>query len=746
MNDSLHQIGGPGDRFPAPYAPQGSGVPAPGLGGGDYQDDDDGFDLTSIWQVLWTRRFWILGAGALGLAIAVVFSLLQTPLYRATSTLELNPPVVPILGAGGQGGEDMTVPTTDWQFLETQYGLLRSRNLARRVVEDLGLADKPEPGARPQAAEARIEAKAAALAGGLSVKPVPDSRLVELTYTSPSPQEAAQVVNGYAEAFLTSTLDRRYEATANARKFLETRLAATREELDESERRLVAYAKANNIIITQTAGSGEGGSGGGTSSLAGASLVALNDALSQAQQKRIAAEQRFRQAGAITETNQSTAALRQEKAKLEAEYREKSTLYQADFPDMVRLRTRIEALEQSIRGEAGQASGSLRAEYQAALAEENSLRSRVQQLSGNVQNERERSVQYNILQRELDTNRSLYDTLLERYNQVGVASGIGTAQASIVDRSQVPGAPFSPNIPRNLVLGLLLGLGLGALVAFVYEMITDTIKSPDDVREKLRLPALGVIPKKKRSEALADLLGDPKSPISEAYASLITTLQFTTSKGLPQVLLVTSSRASEGKSTTSFILAQRLAEAGRRVLLVDADMRKPSFVVEERADLGLSRLLTGVGTAVSHIVPTQASGLCLLPSGPVPPNPSQLLNTPLARSIIERLREHFDHIIIDAPPTHGFADAPLLGALSDGILFVVESGKTRRSMALEALARLRSANPMILGAALTKHQAVAGHYGYSYRYYEEYKSLEGKRRKHELMPQLLDDASGTGEA
>ena len=738
MIDDTRQLGGSGDRLPVYDLSRGMALSPVGPASSQQEYEDDGFDLSTIWQVLWGRRFWILGAGALGLAISLAASLLQTPLYRATATLELNPPVVPILGrGGGQGGEDMSVPTTDYQFLETQYGLLRSRNLARRVVEDLDLADKPSPGAEPQDAEARIEAKASALAGSITVKPLPDSRLVELTYTSPKPQEAATVVNGYAEAFVTSTLDRRYEATANARKFLTTRLAAARTELDESERRLVAYARAKNIIITQASGSKEGG-GGGASSLAGASLVSLNDALSQAQQKRIAAEQRFRQSGAITETNQSTAALRQEKAKLEAEYREKSTLYQADFPDMVRLRSRIGSLDQAIRGEAGQASGSLRAEYQAALAEEGSLRARVRQLSGNVQDERERSVQYNILQRELDTNRSLYDTLLERYNQVGVASGIGTAQATIVDRSQVPGAPFSPNIPRSIVLGLLLGLGLGALVAFVYEKITDTIKTPDDVREKLRLPALGVIPMKKRKESLSELLADPKAPISEAYASLITTLQFTTSKGLPQVLLVTSSRASEGKSTTSFVLAKRLAEAGKRVLLVDADMRKPSFVVEEQADLGLSRLLTGDGVVDKHILPTRDHGLCLMPSGPVPPNPSQLLGSPVAAQIIDRLRKHFDFIVLDAPPTHGFADAPLLSALADGILFVVESGKTRRSMALEALVRLRSANPMILGAALTKHQAIAGNYGYSSNYYEQYNSLKNRSRKHELMPLLLD--------
>ena len=213
-----------------------------------------------------------------------------------------------------------------------------------------------------------------------------------------------------------------------------------------------------------------------------------------------------------------------------------------------------QGLEEAIRAEAGSvASGranTLRAEYQAALNEERSLRGRVNQLRGAVLDLRERSVQYNILQRELDTNRSLYDALLERYNEIGVAGGVSTPQASIVDLGEVPGAPFSPNLPLNVVLGLLLGLGLGSAIAFALEFVTDTIKNPEDVREKLQLPSLGVIPAKKRKEDLAEQLMDKGSAIAEAYFSLTTALQFSTDQGVPRSLLVTSTRAEEGKSTT----------------------------------------------------------------------------------------------------------------------------------------------------------------------------------------------------
>jgi capsular exopolysaccharide synthesis family protein len=707
--------------------------------------DDDGLDFESIWHIFWSRRYWILGAGAVGLAIALVYSLLQTPLYRATASLELNPPTIPILTGQGQGGDDLVVPSQDWQFLATQYGLLKSNALGERVAQDLGLASKDVAGSSTGDPKTRLSALGAGLAGGLDVKPVPDSRLVELSYTSPDPAEAARIVNGFADAFLESTLDRRYEATGKARIFLEKRLKTARDEVNEAERQLVAYAKANNIILLST--EGEGGETG-TSSLTGSSLSSLNAALAVAQQKRIAAEQRYRQAGSITEVNASTAGLRQEKAKLETEYREKSTFLKDDYPDMVRLKSRIEAINQEIKREAGTSSNSLRAEYQAALAEENALRGRVNQLSGNALNERERSIQYNMLQRELDTKRSLYATLLERFNQVGVASGIGTAQAAIVDRGSVPGAPFSPNIPRNLMLGLFLGLGLGAAFAFAYELITDTIRTPDDVREKLKLAPLGVIPAKKSKENLAELLDDHRSPIYEAYSSLQATLQFSTSQGLPHSILVTSSQPAEGKSTTSLVLARLLAESGRKVLLLDADMRKPSFVVEEQVDIGLTRVLTTEDEPRKHVLKTSNSNLWLMPSGPVPPNPTHLLASQRMREVLDELLSFFDVVIVDGPPIHGFGDAPVLGTVCEGVLFVIESGKTRRRLALDAVSRLQRPGITILGAALTKFRAYAADYGHSYKYYEKYSAVEGRSRSSILTAQLMhghDQGNERGE-
>jgi uncharacterized protein involved in exopolysaccharide biosynthesis len=483
----------------------------------DYDLEPDGLDLGTIWRVLWERKYLILAAAGVGLALALIFSLLQTPLYRSTATLELNPPTMPILTSGtsgsDSGGQNMVVPQTDFDFLATQYGLLKSKALAAHVVEDLNLAAQPGGAAGDQTGQQRIKQLSDQLSNNLAVDPVPQSRLVRLTYTSETPAGAAKVVNGFATAFINSTLERRYAAAASARKFLEDRLAAVRNDLDQSEKKVVEYAQANGIITTGDASAGP--QSDTSSSLQGASLVALNDALSQAQQARIEAEQRYRKMANVattSEVSERTAALRSERATVQAEYDEKSTYLKDDYPDMVRLRSKLQAYDQAIANEAGNVSGSrantLRSEYQAALAAEQSLQAKVNQLKGSVLDLRELSIQYNILKRQADTNRSLYQALLSRYNEIGVAGGIDTPQASLVDSGEVPDGAFSPNVPRNLALGLLLGLVAGAGLAFALYYITDRISTPDDVREKLRLPPIGVIPRLKRKEELAEVIAD----------------------------------------------------------------------------------------------------------------------------------------------------------------------------------------------------------------------------------------------
>ena len=696
-------------------------------------------NLAFLWRIISEWRWLIFGSVAVALAGAVIITLLTTPIYRATAVLEINPPSVEIMDEKQtRSGSSMV----DMNFLATQYGLLRSRTLAERVAQDMNLAGREEVVPQEVDRAARQKIATSILQGNFEVGPVPNSRLVTISYSSPSPQLAAQVTNSFADNFISSNLERRYEASSYARDFLQRQIAKVRGELEKSERQLVSYAQQQGIINTV---SGEDGrSGGDVGSLQGASLITVNEALAEAQTKRIAAEQRYRQSrsvGTTAEVNESTAALRGQRATLESEYQEKLASFKPDYPDMVRLRSRIEALDRQISREASNVAGgranSLLAEYQAAAAEERSLQARVNQLKGAVMNQRGRSIQYNILQRDVDTNRALYDALLQRYKEIGVAGGIGTNLVSIVDRAEVPGGPYKPNLILNLLIGLALGLVAGVGAALALEFVNDTIKTPDDVREKLRLASLGVIPKKLTQESLSEELKDQTSPVSEAYYSLRTSLQFATDHGAPRTLLVSSTRAAEGKSSTTLALAQNFARLGRSVLLIDGDLRKPAFVTGSNADEGLSKLLTNSDALRAHVLGTSFENLWLVPCGPLPPNPAELLASPRLKALIGEAQSEFDMVIVDGPPVLGLADAPLLGAVCESTLMVIESGKTRTNAAVEAMNRLRSAGSHIIGAVLTKYRHRSGGYGYNYEPYK-YGGVSSREREIQLITRRED--------
>lgn len=684
----------------------------PGIG----QTQSSVFDFPRLVRILSEWRWLILGAVVLALALAVLLSLVTTPKYRATVTLEVNPPKVEIIDENSQQG----MPgMSGWEFVETQAGLLRSRSLAERVVQDLNLAGNANF-ADPDAAPAtRLRQATSVVAANLRVPPPQEVQLIRYDYVSESPELAAQIANAYAEAFINSSLQRRYEASAYARNFLERQIAKTRADLERSERQLVAYAQSQGIIDTS---SGEDGQAGGdASSLQGQSLVALNQALAEATARRVAAEGAYRSAGGpTTEVTASAQALRQTRAGLEAQYQEQRTLMKPDHPEMVSLRSRIEELDRQIARETATASSgrtnTLRSEYLAALSAEQALRGRVGQLKGAVLDLRGRSIRYTILQREVDTNRALYDALLQRYKEIGVAGGIGAAPVSIVDRAEVPTKPFKPNLFLNLLIGLGLGLTIGVLAAIALEFLNDTIKSRADVREKLGLACLGVIPKRARKRPVLEDLDDPTSSVSEAYSTLATSLRFSTESGVPKTLLISSARAAEGKSSTALSLAHIFARRGKSVLLVDADLRKPSFrAISDKH--GLTKLLTTDDTVADHVAPTQFENLWLLPCGPVPPNPADLLSTGRFRSIVREAQAQFEMVIIDAPPVLGLADSALLASVASDVVLVVESGKTRTSAAIEAINRLRATGATILGATLTKSTEEKSAYGYGYGNY-----------------------------
>jgi capsular exopolysaccharide synthesis family protein len=459
----------------------------------------------------------------------------------------------------------------------------------------------------------------------------------------------------------------------------------------------------------------------------------------------VAAEGAYRQslvAGPTSDVAASTQVLRQQLATVQADYQQKRTFLKPDHPDMLSLKAQIEELQRQIAQAGAQTSSgrtnTMLADYRAAVSAERALQGRVAQLKGAVLNLRGRSIQYTILQREVDTNRSLYDALLQRYKEIGVAGGIGMAPVSIVDRADPPGAPFKPNLLLNLILGLGFGLLAGVAGAVGLEFANDTIKTREDVRTKLRLPCLGTVPKTGAKDTFVEDLKNPTSLVSEAYSTIVAALRFSTDDGMPKVLLVTSAQPGEGKSSTALAIAQNFARREKSVLLVDSDLRKPAFKAASD-DIGLTKLLTSEDKIDGHVVETQHENLSLLPSGPVPPNPADLLSTGRIRTIIAEAAERFELVVIDGPPTIGLADSPLLASAAGHVLFVVESGKTRTRAAIEALNRIEATGGHLLGAALTKATEMAGRYGYGqYGYGYGQGKLDKKRTEILMIPQGSD--------
>lgn len=688
--------------------------------------------LRHYWRLLIKRRWVIVGVVIAALIAGIALTLLTQREYRAAVTIQIERQTARIM----EDVDDVQpTPGLNQEFYQTQYNLLKSRALAERVVRDLRLADDEQFLAEYNGdaeawtrvpREARHNRATAIVASNLSVVPVRLSAVVSLQYTSPNAQMAANIANSLAENFIEANLQRRYEANSYARRFLEQRLAQVRQRLEASERQAVGYA-AQQGIINVAPTSSDPQTQLSEQPLATADLTAMNAALAQARANRIAAEARYRQAQGGNQAvqmlqNPALNALRQQRATVAAELSRLSSDFGPEYPQVRALQQQLAEIDRSIGQVTGQirqgVSQNIAGDYRQALAAEQQLAARVEQLKGDVLDVRRRSIQYNIFQRDVDTNRALYEALLQRYKEVGIAGGIGTNNVSIVDPARIPGAPFKPNLRLNLMLALLIGLALGVVVALLLDQLEEATIAPEDFQNKLGLPLLGSVPVLDKDEEPLEALRDRKHPLSEAYFSVLTGLQFSTQHGMPRSLLVTSTQPTEGKSTTALAIAQGLARIGRRVLLIDGDMRNPSVHKAQGIanTAGLSNLLTGGGSIEEFGHSTDLPNLSIMTAGPIPPNPAELLAGPALQAILADASSKYDVVVLDGPPIMGLADAPLLAQVVEATAFVLQAGKTRASQAQLGLRRLAGVGAYLVGAILTKFDTAKYGYGYGYGY------------------------------
>ena len=717
----------------------------------DDQSQDDEIDLRQLASTLNHYKWWIITVFFISVIIALLFTALQTPLYQAQLTLEIDDdnPASFSLGSGL-----LNASGNNKDFYQTQFEILKSRSLTDKVIEDLKLTE-PEDVKKQASSKSQLTKLLEDIRGWLgktddsidtsnknvpyadvilknfSVTPVKNSAIVTLSYVDKDPKQAQAIVNSYAKNYIQLNLERRKNSSANSDSFLKKELADAKNKLETSEQKLIDFAKRESIIqLSADSKSAD--------SLESQTVISLNIALAEAEKDRIAANARLEQAqymGASKLLEDPTIQqLKNQSAKLQSDYQEKLQIYKPEYPLMLQLQSQINEINLQIQNASNKVtntvSKALKAEADAAKQRESELRNKLAKQQSNLLAYRDKSIDYNLLQRDVETNRKIYEALFERSKEFEISSGLGKNNVSIVDPALVPNKPFKPNAPLNVALGGVLGLFLGILSSFLFEFVNDKVRTSDELEKLTSLPILGIIPRMRGTGLDADIKRamisnlDPTSAVAEAFRSMTTMLMFATRTGLPHTLNITSALPSEAKSSTCVNLATSLGQMGKRVLLIDADLRKPTAHQRFKLDntVGLSSYLTYQAELEEAVQDTNIKNVQLLTAGPIPPNPVELLASDRLETLLGLAPEFFDVIIFDSPPTIGLSDAFILSNRVNATILVAASGQARRRIILDTLKRLRRANANLIGVIFTKVKGKAGHgygYGYGYGYYAD---------------------------
>ena len=672
--------------------------------------------LEKYWQAL-KRRYLLIGVIiAAFLVAAVVITMLTTPQYTAVTKVQISRPQKNVVDVR-EASQDNNF--YDSEFYETQYALLRLRTLAERVATKMNLAEQDDffnahgvdvsgLGTGKSGLASSNRAKRQDIAVGLllshiRIEPVKYSSLVNISYTCNSASWAALIANAWPKEFVAAAMDRGVDSTADARSELERRLQDMRLKLEDSERQLLGFSNSHNMItlgVTRDAN----GKTEEPRTLVASNLESVNEELIHARSDRVAAESRLGTGSTNSDALQSTAlgSLRTKRADLVAERERLLVQYEPAYPTVRAVQRSIDGIDAAIAQEYSRYGSAQRSKYVEARQREQKISAQVDALKAEYLSQRNNTVEYSILQRDVDTNRQLYDALLQRYKEVGLAGTIATNNVAILDDAKTPGGPSAPSLPRNLAAALVAALLLCGLVVFVLEQIDEVIRDPAEIEPLLQVPLLGSVPLIDGTPG--DELQDPKSNLAEAYFSIQSVMALTTNHGFPKTLEVTSTKPGEGKSITALALATSLGRTGKSVLLVDADMRKPSIhrLTGSENTHGLSNMLAGDNEFHPYLQTIEFKGVTILPSGPLPPSAAELLNSVRLEQVIAMMLKEFDHVIFDAPPLLGLADSQLLCRAVEGAVFVVEAQETSTRAIQAAMQRLRVGTNHVFGVVLTK--------------------------------------------
>ncbi len=696
------------------------------------------------------------------LAVVTVVSIAtfrMQPVYEATARVEIGKESMNILPFQGTDSYDVYMDSEN--NIETQAKILQSETLALQTIVSSGLTNQAEFGGRPgspakplltpgSVANQQRPPSLGAFLARLKVKRVPNSRLLDVTFESTDPSLAARVVNAHVENYIDQNLRSRYEATTAASNFLAGQLNELKIKVERAEDLRIAYERQHKIWTIDE-----------KQNITTQKLSELNKELTEAQGERMRKEALYQlvrtgNVDAIPGIHESSILpeLEKRRADASAQYAEALNQYGPNFPKVTRLQAQLKEMDQSIVREKASIANRVEAEYRAARQRELLLSGALDRQKTEANEMAESLVQYNILKREAEANKQLYDGLLQKLKEAGISAGLRSSNIRVVDPAMVPSAPSRPQRSRNIMLAFLVGLVGGVGLALLREYLDNTVKTPDDVEMLARLPSLAVVPAfatldgRSRTRLLKSPSSDgtdvrvelvshsmPQSQVSEAFRALRTALLLSQAEHPPQVILLTSALPREGKTTAAVNLAVTLAQLGDRTLLMDADLRKPgigrALSLTDGKYAGLTSYLAGVSSLELVTVPHPAiTNLAAIPTGPIPPNPADLLSSRRLAEAIAVLRREYKFIVIDSPPVMAATDPVILSVLADGVLLVVRSGETPKEAFTRARDLLAGVKCRFLGVVLNAVDSNSPDYYYSYRYYPyAYGKEKGKKSK-----------------
>jgi len=723
------------------------GLPASTSLSSAWEQGPDEFQLLDYLLILrkhqWLVLFFLLSV----VSVVTIASFKMLPVYDATARLEIDresPHILPFQEAAAYDFY-MDLET----YIETQAKILQSETLAMQTIRSMGLAKHPSFGGGAYAADIQEGARGgipprqspllAAFLGSLTVRRVPNSRLLEVKYESQDPQLAAQILNTHLANFIEQNFRSRYEATAQATKFLSKQLDELKIKVEKSEDVRLAYERSNQIWTIDE-----------KQNITTQKLSDLNKELTASQAERIQKESNYQllaklgnmDAVPAVRDNPTMGQLQGKLAEASAQYQDALEQFGPKYPKVLRLESQVRELSRVLQREKQNIIKRIEIEYRAAKQREDLLNQALEQQKQLANELAQKLVQYNILKREAETNKQLYEGLLQKLKEASISIGLRSSNARVVDPALVPTVPTRPNKTRNILFACLVGLIGGVGLAFLREHMDNTVKTPHDVEFATRLPSLTVVPafaslngrgrmprllkgpSQTDQEGRVELVSfeRPQSQISEAFRALRTSLLLSQADHPPQVILVTSALPREGKTTAAVNLAVTLAQLGDRTLLIDADLRNPGISrllsLVDGKHAGLTTYLAGVSALDLITIPHPGiSNLAAIPTGPLPPNPADLLSSQRMREAFGMLRQDYKFIVLDSPPIMAATDAVILSAQSDGVLLVARSGETPREALKRARDLLAGVRSRLLGVILNAVDFSAPQYYYSYSYY-----------------------------